>query len=159
MRRDEFRKYMLLSIAVFAVLMLLAVAWIVISPDTGPSIPGSNPEVAVETKVIIQNDLFVDPYIKEIQNRVLTSGELADVEVMKTLWWWTWTDKVTVRLTVIAPNGKTMTTEKIIEIEELKEMPVIFIWTTKQTGVHSVVVTLYNEDGSQIDQKEATVTI
>jgi len=156
MERRDFRGYLLLTIGLIAIAIIAMVSWTYLVPNYPRPIPGDNPEVSVETTAYIQNDIGFDPYIKSIQNRVLSSGKVANITMVKSFWF---EDTITVELQVVSPSGNTIKSSKIIKIGETVEEPVTFVWRTRQTGVHNVIITLYNDKGVQIDQKSVTVQI
>ena len=151
---------------VFAVTLLAAIAiltigitWIILYPWLVPTdIPGTGEIVTVKTTVVIRNDLGFDPYIKDITNVIVSDSTVLRVNMVKTLFW-PIDDTVMVKLTVIAPDGKTITNSKIVKVGEMADTPVSFTWRTGQRGIHTVMATLYKEDGTQLSEKTVTLNV
>jgi len=148
--------YLITIVGVIGILMILG--GVIEIPMVKPPINGDNPPVTVVTMVKVSRFLIAYPQIDWVKNEV-KSGYVPSVESADiTTQFLQFEGKLTVD--VVAPNGQKERVGSINIVLDIQSSKVYTIpWQTRQRGVHTVIVTLYDKDGHILDQKTTTVDV
>ena len=124
-------------------------------PIIQPPPPGEYKPVTVVTEVTVSNWGLAPPIIREVKS---TIGGTATSTYNYDLKWLTFEGKLEVK--VVYPEGQTIVVgTKNIKMGWFEVKKYSFVWVTKQAGTHKVIVTLYDKDGSILDEKTEEITV